>query len=123
MQDAKQHASGCSSGQGSQLSGLDGFLVVKCPTPLSATQAENFRQAAQELANPMGLQALILADGMDAQVIPAGLDRLIAEMRANTASNNRIAASVEALVQAMAEAEGVDPEDVPATVGLNGRPI
>lgn len=76
MQDAKQDASGCSSGPGSQLSEHE--------RPLSG---------------------------------------LIAALFAQAEAINRLAASNEALVQAMAEAEGVEPEDVPAKVGLNGRQL
>lgn len=123
MQDAKQDAHGCSSGQGSQLSGQSGLLVAEYPGHLSPGQIERLEEVLKSVGEPMNLRPLILGGGVTAHVAPAGLDVLIQEMRANTASNNRIAASVEALVQAMAEAEGVDPEDVPATVGLNGRPL
>lgn len=123
MQDAKQDAHGCSSGPGSHLSGQPGLLVAEYPGHLSPTQVERLKEVLESVADPMGLKPLILSGGVTAHVVPTGLDALVQEMRANTASNNRIAASVEALVQAMAEAEGVDPEGVPATVGLNGRPL
>ena len=51
------------------------------------------------------------------------LSALIAALSAQTEALNRLAASNEALVEAMTDSEGMDPEDRPPTVGLNGRPL
>lgn len=48
--------------------------------------------------------------------------RLISAMLAQTEAINRLASSNEALVRAMAEAEGADPEDMDAPMYLSGRP-
>jgi hypothetical protein len=50
-----------------------------------------------------------------------GLSTLVQALQQQTAAINRMAASNEALVQAMAEAEPVDP-DVWPVLGLDGRP-
>lgn len=123
MQDAKQDAYGCSNGPGSQQSGQHGLLVVKAPNGLSYAQAEAMRKVLGSTAKEVGMKVLLLQDGMDATVVPAGMADLVAVMRAQTEAISRLAASNEALVQAMAEAEGVEPWDVPATVGLNGRAL
>lgn len=80
-------------------------------------------EGAEQLAASMGLKAIVMTDGMEATVVPAGIGDLIKEMRTQSAAINRLAQSNEMLVQAMAEGEGMDPEDRPATVGLNGRPL
>lgn len=48
---------------------------------------------------------------------------LLTALTKQTEAINRLAQSNEMLVQAMAEGEGMDPEDRPITVGLNGRPL
>ena len=49
---------------------------------------------------------------------------LLTALTKQTEAINRLAMSNEMLVlQAMAEGEGMDAEDRPATVGLNGRPL
>lgn len=50
-------------------------------------------------------------------------EQLLRALIAQTDAIHRLAASNEALVQAMAEAEGLDAEDLPPTLGLNGRPL
>lgn len=84
---------------------------------------ETMSAAMTPVCEAMGLKLLLLQDGMDATVMPAGMADLVSVMRAQAEAISRLAASNEALVQAMAEAEGVDPDDVPATVGLNGRSL
>lgn len=80
-------------------------------------------QDVEELAESMGLKAIVLTDGMDATVIPPGIGDLINEMRSQSAAINRLAQSNEMLVQAMADSEGMDLEDRVPSVGLNGRPL
>lgn len=48
---------------------------------------------------------------------------LLTALTKQTDAINRLAQSNEMLVQAMAEGEGIEPEDRPPTVGLNGRPL
>lgn len=59
------------------------------------------------------------------QSLPLGIAMLIQAMHNQTQAISRLAASNEALVQAMAEAEGNDPGDAPVlhVRGLNGRPL
>lgn len=48
---------------------------------------------------------------------------LVQAISAQTLGMAAMTENIRLLIEAMAEAEGVDPEDVPAKVGLNGRPI
>lgn len=66
----------------------------------------------------------------DASGLPSGQgsqqsehEQLLRALTAQTDAINRLAASNEALVQAMAEADDIDTDEVPRTVGLNGRPL
>lgn len=56
--------------------------------------------------------------GQEGYLIP-----LLTALAKQTEAINRLAQSNEMLVQAMADSEGMDPEDRPVTVGLNGRPL
>lgn len=51
------------------------------------------------------------------------LTQLLLALTKQADAINRLAQSNEMLVQAMAEGEGIEPEDRPPTVGLNGRPL
>lgn len=117
---AKNESESSSAGLPSHTQGQEGFLILKCPSRLSDKQAERLREEAERFALPMGLKVLIVADGMDATVVPAGMSELVQEMRAQSAAINRLAASNEMLVQAMAEEQGMD-EPEPTTY-LSGRP-
>lgn len=59
------------------------------------------------------------------QSLHLNIAKLVQAMHLQTQAINRLAASNEALVQAMAEAEGSDTGDVPTLParGLNGRPL
>lgn len=66
----------------------------------------------------------------DANGLPSGQgsqlsehERLLRALIAQTDAIHRLAASNEALVQAMTEADDIDTDEVPRTVGLNGRPL
>jgi len=115
-EDASSIAGSPSPGQGQE-----GFLILKYPGPLRQAQSGRFMQDAEQLAASMGLKAIVLTDGMDATVIPAGISELVQEMRTQSAALNRLAASNEALIQAMIESEGMD-EDLPPRTYLNGKP-
>lgn len=106
-----------------------GLLVVKFPGLLSKDQHLLIEQTVREIAESQGLQPLVVGGGSDVAVIPAGIDSLIQEMRAQreamqaqTEAIGQLAASNFALVQAMAQ-DGEMGDDLPPTVGLNGRAL
>lgn len=57
------------------------------------------------------------------QSLNLNIAKLIQAMYLQTQAINRLAASNEALVQAMAEVEGTADPDAAPRVGLNGRPL
>lgn len=116
----KNESESSSAGLPSHTPGQEGFLILKYPKALTEEVVDRIRQTAEPLAQEMGLKCLVFADGMDATVVPAGMSELVQEMRAQSAAINRLAASNEMLVQAMAEDQGMD-EPEPATY-LSGRP-
>lgn len=116
----KNESESSSGGSPSRTPGQEGFLILKCPRALTEEMVARIKETAEPLAQEMGLKCLVFADGMDATVIPAGMSELVQEMRAQSAAINRLAASNEMLVQAIAEDQGMD-EPEPTTY-LSGRP-
>lgn len=119
MQDAKQDASGSPSGQGSLQIGHIGCFVETKQDRLTPEQVEKLKEAF--VSSPS--MALPLMPQPPVDKLVSTLQEMVGQWKALADSIARLAASNEALVQAMAEAEGVDPEDVPAKVGLNGRAL
>ena len=117
-QDVNAAASGLPSGPESQQSGLPtsfpaGLLVVRYPGRMSEESIKVFKEHLEPMAKALNLGALVLDDGADAH-IQTDNTALIAAMGAQVEAINRLAASNEALVQAMAEAgdeEGDEPRD------------
>jgi hypothetical protein len=112
-QDANAAASGSPIGQESQPSAPPtsfpaGLLQVRVPGVISQEQAGYLQAQIEETATALNLEPLILFGGAEAS-IHTDNTALIAAMHAQVEAINRLAASNEALVQAMAEAE--DEED------------
>ncbi|WP_288897406.1 hypothetical protein [uncultured Delftia sp.] len=106
-----------------------GLLVVKFPGLLGKDAYSQIDQKVSEIAKSQGLHHLVTDGGADASLLPAGLDGLIQEMRAQreamqaqTEVIGQLAASNFALVQAMAQ-DGEMGDDLPPTRGLNGKPL
>lgn len=57
------------------------------------------------------------------QSLLASQAALVQAISAQTQGMAAMTESIRLLIDAMAEGEGMDREDVPATVGLNGRPL
>lgn len=107
------------------------LLVVKTSGMLSTQEANELEQGLQPLCQKLNAQVMIVDSRADATLhhdlgpLCQQLGALIDAMAKQHSVFCRLAASNEALVQAMAEAEGNDPGDVtplPAR-GLNGRPL
>jgi CO dehydrogenase nickel-insertion accessory protein CooC1 len=100
------------------------LLVVKTDSPLSDQVAHEIKQTLEPLAQELGARVLVVDGGTDA-TLHQNLGPLVEMMGKQVAALNRLAASNESLVRAMAEAENDDQGDVqplPAR-GLNGRPL
>lgn len=96
------------------------LLVVRIAGRLSNQDAADIKQALAPMCQEIGAEVLVVDGGADAS-LHQNLDPLIAMMGKQVAAISRLAASNEALVRAMADAEG----DPPALVarGLDGRPL
>ena len=115
----KNEDSNSSAGSPLHGQGQEGYLIQRQTNynlPPSYTRPPTppapHRPTAAEAALIQSIASLVNSMG-SAQVAMADLIQSI----------NRFAQSNEMLVQAMAEGEGMDPEDRPITVGLNGRPL
>jgi len=116
-QDVNAAASGLPNGPESQqneqhTSFPAGLLVVRYPGTLSHEQSARMIQILEPMAETLNLKAMLLDAGADAH-IQTDNTALIAALGAQVEAINRLAASNEALVQAMAEAgdEGDEPQD------------
>lgn len=100
------------------------LLVVKVAGRQPAQTIEAMRLALEPLALEIGAKILVSDGGADA-VLHQNLGPLVDAMTKQVAAINRLAASNEALVQAMAEADDSGSGDIPALPmrGLDGRPL
>lgn len=106
-----------------------GLLVVKFPGLLGKDAYNEIDQKVREIAQAQGLRHMVADGGADVSLLPAGIDSLIQEMRAQreamqaqTEVIGQLAASNFALVQAMAQ-DGEMGDELPPTKGLNGKPL
>lgn len=98
------------------------LLVVKCSRRMTDDQLIDIRQWIKPLTDKMGIEGVVIGDDLDVSV-HHDLTPLVQAIGNQVAAINRLAASNEALVQAMAESEGVDTDDMAPRVGLNGRAL
>lgn len=96
------------------------LLVVSIPHQMTKDQRERMGAALQAHAERMGFKALVLDGGATAQLQP-NLGELIAEQRKQTAVLEQIALNQIALIEALAEDQGLDPDLQPMSY-LNGAP-
>lgn len=125
-QDVNAGASGSQSGQLSQPSEQPtsfpaGLLVVRYPGHLSMEQAQRLSLHLEPMAAKLNLNAMLLDCGADAH-IQTDNTALIAAMGAQVEAINRLAASNEALVQAMADADEEGSEPAPSGTYMDGSP-
>lgn len=107
------------------------LLVVKVAGRQTSETIEAIRLALDPLAQEIGAKVLVSDSGVDAALhqdlrpLCQQLAALIDAMAKQHSVFCRLVASNEALVQAMAEADGGDQGDTeaPPRVGLNGRPL
>lgn len=96
------------------------LLVVSIPQVLTQEQREKAQAMMQAQAERLGFQALVLDGGITAQLQPNMAD-LLAEQQKQTALLEQIATQNLALIEALADGEGADP-DVPPSTYLDGSP-
>lgn len=125
-QDVNAGANGSQSGQPSQPSERPtsfpaGLLVVRYPGSLSQEHAARLIQHLEPMAETLNLNAMVLDAGADAH-IQTDNTALISAMGAQVEAINRLAASNEALVQAMAEVDEEGAEPAPSGTYMDGSP-
>lgn len=96
------------------------LLVVSIPQVLTPEQREKAQAMMQAQAERLGFQALVLDGGITAQLQPNMAD-LLAEQQKQTALLEQIATQNLALIEALADGEGADPDVLPSTY-LDGSP-
>ncbi|MCO7575338.1 MULTISPECIES: hypothetical protein [Pseudomonas chlororaphis group] len=97
------------------------LLVVSIPHLMTKEQRERMSSALQAHAERMGFKALVLDGGATAQLQP-DLGELLAEQRKQTALLEQIATQNLALIEALADDQGLDPEQQPMSY-LSGAPV
>ena len=95
-----------------------GLLIIKADHPLPVEHAKRIEEAAQPVCEALKLRCIVVENGVDAGV-SYDLSPLISAMLAQTEAINNLAESNRLLIQAMAEADGMDPEP---TQYLDGAP-
>lgn len=111
----KSAAAGFSStaeSHGSEPQGFSpvGLLVVRIPCHVDMEQANRLKEALLPISKSLSLEVMVVDGGADAH-IQTDNRALLAAMAAQVEAINRLAASNEALVQAMSEGEEeADPE-------------
>ncbi|WP_306280076.1 hypothetical protein [Pseudomonas putida] len=96
------------------------LLVISVPQILTQEQRETAQAVMQAQAERLGFQALVLDGGITAQLQPNVAD-LLAEQQKQTALLEQIATQNLALIEALADEGGVDPDAPPKTY-LSGAP-
>ncbi|WMN19260.1 hypothetical protein QL104_07585 [Pseudomonas piscis] len=97
------------------------LLVVSIPHLMTKDQRERMNAVLQAHAERLGFKALVLDGGATAQLQP-NLGELIAEQRKQTTLLGQIATQNLALIEALAEDQGLDPDAVPQSY-LSGAPV
>lgn len=96
------------------------LLVVSIPHLMTKDQHERVSAALQAHAERLGFKALVLDGGATAQLQP-NLSELLTEQRKQTEVLEQIALNQIALIEALAEDQGLDPDLQPMSY-LNGAP-
>ena len=96
------------------------LLVISIPSLLSQDQREKAQQVIQAQAERLGFQALVLDGGITAQLQP-NMAELLAEQQKQTALLEQIATQGLALIEALSDGDGPDPDAPPLTY-MDGSP-
>ncbi len=107
------------------------LLVVKTPGPMADGQAQRLKLMLEPLCQEIGAKMVVTDGGTDVALyqdlgpLCQQLGALIDAMAKQHSVFGRLVASNEALVQAIADAEGSGEGNVspPPARGLNGRPL
>lgn len=97
------------------------LLVVSIPHLMNIEQRERMSAALQAHAERLGFKALVLDGGATAQLQP-NLGELLTEQRKQTEVLEQIALNQIALIEALAEDQGLDPDLQPMSY-LSGKPV
>lgn len=97
------------------------LLVVSIPHVMTKEQRERMSAALQAHAERLGFKAIVLDGGATAQLQP-NLGELLIEQRRQTALLEQIATQNLALIEALADDQGLDPDAAPQ-VYLSGAPV
>jgi hypothetical protein len=96
------------------------LLTISVPLPLKQEQRERLEANLRPLVQRMGCELIVLEAGITAQLQPNMAD-LLAEQQKQTALLEQIATGQLALIEALADDEGEDPDAPPRTY-LDGTP-
>lgn len=96
------------------------LLVISVPFPIKAEVRERLTQHLAGTADRLQCELVVLEAGITAQLQPSVCD-LLAEQQKQTALLEQIATQNLALIEALAEGEGADPDAQPSTY-LDGSP-
>lgn len=96
------------------------LLVISVPFPIKAEQRERLTQHLAGTADRLQCELVVLEAGITAQLQPSVSD-LLAEQQKQTALLEQIATQNLALIEALADGEGADPDAEPDTY-LDGTP-
>lgn len=97
------------------------LLVIQWATPLHQEAQAKIYEAVKPTAEALGVQ-LLIADSECSVQMHHDNAPLVAAIKAQTEAIGQLAASNFALVEAMAQ-DGEMGDDLPPTVGLNGKPL
>ena len=97
------------------------LLVVSIPHLMTNEQRKRMISALEAHAERLGFKAMFLDGGATAQLQP-NLGELLVEQRRQTALLEQIATQNLALIEALADDQGIDPDAAPQ-VYLSGAPV
>lgn len=112
--------SGLPTGQPSVGPEPEGFLILRVKGVLSQTMYEQARESLAPIGKKMNLQVMVVDEGSEVDV-RYNHDPLVAAIRDQITAINRLAESNQALVQAIAEGDGMD--DMAPTTYMDGSPV
>lgn len=97
------------------------LLTISVPLPLKQEQRERLEAIVRPMVERLGCELLVLECGATAQLQPS-LGDLLAEQQKQTALLEQIATQNLALIEALADDVASDPDELPLTHYLDGRP-
>ena len=113
QENFSHHIASLSSKQGD-------LLVISIPFSIRQEQRERLTQHLAGTADRLKCELVVLEAGITAQLQP-GVSDLLAEQRKQTALLEQIATQNLALIEALADGDGPDPDALPQTY-MDGSP-